>query len=241
MGVRAGALAAVEVRAGAAGGNEDQIALGVGGEDRPGVGGAGRERGRHRVPAPAQPAGAGVEGAHDALGRIHPLIVAHRRPDDHEAGCHGRRGRDPVLPVVTRRVTQPGRQVHRALRAEVGARPAGAAVERDEPGIDGGEEDPAPAGQGPRPCRIEPGRHTAVGEVAVVALERDARIVAPPLGASRRVERDHSAQRRRDVERAVHHQRGGLKAAPVAQVVAGAVHPGDPELRDVARCDPGER
>jgi len=248
-------LPAEEIRAGAPDRDEHQVSRRVGRDHAPGVGGAGPVRGRpapgviarratvprHRVPAPTLAPAARVVGAHDAVGGVAAVVVADRGPDDHQVAHHRRRRGDLVLPGERRGVEQVAGEIDGAALAEVGAGFSGGAVERDEPRVHGAEVDPAAAGGSRGGAGVPPGGDPAVGEIAVVAVQVHAGVVGPAFGAGRRIERDHPAERSRDVQRPVHHQRGRLEAPAARQQIAGAVGPGEPQARDVGAGDLIER
>ncbi len=84
-----GAQTAVVVGTGAAGGNQDKVTFRIDSHNRPGVRRAalprlGRIAGwvrRNGIPAPAQSAGARVEGPYHAAGHIDATIIVNRRAD----------------------------------------------------------------------------------------------------------------------------------------------------------------
>ena len=110
-------------------------------------------RPRNRVPSPAQFAGAGVVGAHDAARHIHGAVVGDRRTGDHQIADDRGRGRDFVIAAKLRAVDDAASQIDLAVRSEIAARLAGLAVERDQARVDGALEDakrqgPAAGGSG---------------------------------------------------------------------------------------------
>ena len=123
-----------------------------------------------------------------------------------------RRGRDTVFPVVFRLVAEAHGQVDRAVRGEVVAWPAGAAVQRHESRADRGHEDAQRARLTRSPAHPRGGAPVPVREIAVVVADADRTLVLPPLGTGGGVERDHAAQWRGRVQRPVHQDGRGFEA-----------------------------
>ena len=86
---------------------------------------------------------------------------------------------------------------------------------------------------------IEPRRDAAVREVAVVAREIELRIERPALAAGRAVDRPYAAERRRDVEDAIHEDRRRfvprLRASDA--VVPRSIRPGWRQRGDIGARD----
>src|SRR5215472_364358 len=152
--VVARAKAAVVVGTGTPGRDKEQVARGIHGHDGPGVAAAtapgavlafrcrsGGIRGK-RIPAPAESAGAGIIGTHDATGHVLAMVVVDRGADDYEIVDDGRRG-SHVVPawVVLEHVTE----ADLTGFAQVAAGCAGRGVHGDEAGVLRGLEDAAPA------------------------------------------------------------------------------------------------
>ena len=100
-----------------------------------------------------------------------------------------RRRRRHLVVGRCRRCPTPAARSHVPAGAEAGARPAGARVERDEPRVDGADEDPPRARRRRIGRRVAPGRHAARGHLASSAARgrrrrRSARARAPVAGSS---------------------------------------------------------
>ena len=243
--IGAGPQAAEEVGARARGRQEHELARFVDGHGRPHIRrtcGHGRI-GHQRLPAPAQRAGAGVEGTHPARRRGRALVVADRRADDHDVAGHHRCRRDLQL---ARPVEAADVHANLAALAEVGAGKAGTGIEGDQPHIGGGRQDAQRAGR--RRCRlaIAPLRDaTAVEAVGRAKICRQLRIEAPGLGAAGRIERDHFVERRAEHELVGNEDGCGLEFHPAhecrrpARCVAGAIEPLAAQPVDIGRRHEG--
>ncbi len=115
---------------------------------------------------------------------------------------------------------------------------AGSRVEPNQTGVDGRDEDSALFA---RP----PGRDAAAGEIDVAHITRHLGIVRPALGAGHRIERDHSSQRRRQIERSfdIDRRRFERRRAAAGWLirVTGVECPGGFKPPDVHTMDDGER
>ena len=127
------------IRAGAARRQQHQPVLVVDDDARPGVGGAGRRIVGKRMERPAQRSRSRVEGADFA--RRHPgaAVVGDERADDDEIAIDGGRRADAVLAVVLGRPPQALPQIDLAVLSESLTACAIAALEADEPGVDGAD------------------------------------------------------------------------------------------------------
>ena len=163
----AGTFTAEVVGTRAAGGNKDEIADWISGDNGPGIGGAGTRSmtlpgsegrigwiSRDGVPGPFELAGKNVEAAHFTAGLIGRAVIRDAGTnDDGVANNCGWRSL-LVVSVAVRREAQAVTKIDHAIIAKVRARPAGGRVERDEMGIDSGDEDTTTAA-GEREAKVE--------------------------------------------------------------------------------------
>src|SRR5262245_17256418 len=260
IGVHVGAepLPAVVVWTWAARRNEDEPARGVDGHHGPDVRGAGpapavtgprgprgiRLAHRDGVPAPAKRATPRVVRADDTSLEISRAIVTDGRADDHEVAHHGGRRRHLIAAAISANLDA-GSQVDFAASAELGAWCARGRVERDETGVNRGDEDAAAAPAIHTGVRIEPGRHAARRDDGEPAGAINLGVIAPSLLAGLRVERDDTVVRRAEEERVLHHERRGFECRvgirSDAAGLAGSIGPGDAKVRDGAAIDLRER
>src|SRR5689334_101870 len=106
-----------------------------------------------------------------------------------------------------------------ALVTEAGARRSGVRIQRDDARVDGAEEDAATTwGSGGR-SRVNPGGHSATGEVAPIVLAVGLGIVAPQLLAGLRIERDGLAEWRREVHHPADDERCGLELGGASRLI----------------------
>ena len=195
---------------------------------------------RDRIPAPAQLTAARIEGAHLAARRRDARVVGDGGARDDEVADHERGRRDLVGRKLEWRLAQSHAQVDHAFRSEVGAGAARRAVDREQARVDRRDEDPPTAGRACSSLFVKPGTDAAVCKVAVVGIAPRLRVEAPALAAGGRIERDQFAERRGEVERAVHHDRRRLEAGMLARLdveMASPVGPGGFQLRDVRAVD----
>ena len=232
-------VAAVEVGRRASHGHEDETKPGVGRHHAPGIGRA--DPAGNGVPPPALRPGPRVVRADDTARRVGAVVVTDGRAHDHQVSDDERWGGDLVLSGESRRIDQVAREIHRPAVTEAGARLPGRGVEREQSRVHGAEVDALSAGRARLGSGVAPGRHAAIGEVAVVAGKVDVSIVGPALSAACRVEGRDPTERRRDVEDAVDQERRGLEPPARAQQVAGAIDPREAETGDAGGVDLGER
>src|SRR5262249_6141315 len=142
------------------------------------------------------------------------------------------------------RVEEPALERDGAIRAEAATWCAGLGVERDDACVDRREEDSAATWRIRRCAWVEPRRDASIGEVAPLSAAIDLGVVRPLLFPGRGIERDHSAERRREVHRAVDDEWRRLELDWLSRrlaCLAGAVGPRDGETRDVGAIDLRER
>ena len=142
------------------------------------------------------------------FGIVDAAVVGDRRAHDHEIARQGRRRGDRVVPGPDLADALPQRHLAAACRSR--GRAAGRGVDREEPRLDGGREDAAPAGAPAGAAASSPAAHAARGELGVLVAFHGG-VEAPALGARLGVEGEHAAHRRRQHEQAVHQDRRGLE------------------------------
>ncbi len=253
--VRAGPIAAVEVGARRADRQEHPAAPEIGGDGRPDVRrarqsrarlpalGARLTRVRNGVEGPAQRAGSHVERAHIPGRRVGSQRVSDRRADDDDVADDGSGRRHVVLPVVVHRCDA-CEQIYAAGFTEPGARRARRRVEREQPSVQGREEDALRAG-GVRIGVAPVGDPAVDPHVRVGAPGLELRVERPQLAARLGVERDRAVARRGEEEPAVDDERRRLERAPAihrqregtAPEVAVPIGPDDAKLAHVLGCD----
>ena len=134
-----------------------------------------------------------------------------------------------------RRDAKPAPEIDNAVVAEALDGMAGAGVDGDQTAIDGGEKDAALARS------RDPQGNAAVGEVSITGVFLHFGVVSPLELAGRGIEREDAAERRRQIESAIDIQGRGFEGGGAATRgrigIAGAVGPGDFELRDVGASD----
>jgi hypothetical protein len=117
-------------------------------------------------------------------------------------------------------------------------------VQRRQSAIDGGDHDALIARPRVRDLGITPVRHAAADPVAEASLALHLQVARPELPAGHRVQRDHLAERRRQVHAAVDDQRRGFERGGIAGLdagLAGLVFPGELEPADVVAVDLRQR
>ena len=206
------------------------------------------ETAAHGIEGPALHARARVEAPHDPARCFGRLVVADRRADDdHVRGDDGCGGHLVLaLPVD---LSHADGEIDSATPSELRARAPGCRVQRDETCVVRPREDSRRADCPLLGRRVAPEGHTAAVElIRVAAGEIDLWVIAPALGARRRVEPDHAVERRAEVERVVCQYRGGLERevgggvpAPTPSPVAVPVCPGHLEAGHVLARDLCER
>ena len=129
--------------------------------------------------------------AHHAARHIHGAVIGDGRTCDHQIADNRGRGSHFVVAAKLRAVDHAAREIHCAVRAEIGARFAGLAIERDQARVDGPFED-AQLARRVRPARlrVDPRGHAARADFGIIVRAIHVGIELPLFGAGGGVERD---------------------------------------------------
>ena len=198
------------------------------------------------MPAPAQRAAARVEGPHRAVGAVDPVVVGNRGADDHEIADHGRR-RGFLIFAAPRDIGDAVLEIDLSGVAEIGAGLAGRRIQREQPCIDRGEENPLTAGANVGGLGIRPKCHAPIHQTLGVMLTQvDLGVEIPSLPTGFRIEREHAIEGSGEIHRAGYHDWRGLEFAFRSAVgsvgnVPGMNFPCRFELGDIGRVDPVQR
>src|SRR5262249_13412504 len=181
-----------------------------------------------------------------ARGEIRGEIIADGAADDDEAGHDGGWRRHLIAAAFVTDVDALG-EIDLPIAAEAGARCAGRSVDRDEPRVDGADEDATTTCAVRRMRRVEPGGHAARGPDRDAAGTIDLGVVPPALAPRLGVEGDDAVVWRAEIQRAIDHQRSGLEGGKPkpswtgANNLAGPIGPGNAQALDVPAIDLAER
>ncbi len=180
-----------------------------------------------------------IETAHLTAWLAHRSVVRNTGTKHDGVAHDGRRRCLFIVGKPARSDAQPVPQVHHAVVAEVGDRLAGPGIQRDQPRINGRDEN-APLASSRLPCR-----YAAVGEIAVAFVLRNLGVIRPALLSGHRVERNHAPQRRSQIQRPIDVNRGRLECGrtPARRFVhvTGAKRPRHLERRYVSSVDDRQR
>jgi len=196
---------------------------------------------RDRIPAPALLAAARIDTAHDAELGLHRAVVADGRTDDeYVADDHRRRGDRVIHPGVAEFRPHVPVEPDLSVVPEILAGRAGCAVERDHPRIQRADEDAMPARRARFGIRVHPRAHAPIGDLGIVLVAVEVRIVAPDLRTRRRIERNDDGAAGRQVQPAFCEYRVRLESEGFLCSLAefpGLVAPGFFEFADVVARD----
>ena len=214
---------AIVIRACAARGNEHQIALEVHRHNRPSVSRATSPRirricfiavgriPRNGIPTPPQGTRTCIERPHHSSRHVHPMVVIDGRSYHYEI-VNYRRWRGHVIPP--REIAGHFSQANLAAIAKIRAGFARRSVQGNESSVLCRFKNPSATRFPGGPRRVQPSARATVHQsIAVVQSPIDQGIISPSLFSSGGVKRDHSVERRRDIQRAVHKNRRSFKAA----------------------------
>src|SRR5262249_20698961 len=142
--------------------------------------------------------------------QLDAAIVADRGADDDEPAHDGGRRSDLIAAAVVADADALA-EIDLSVTSEAWAGCPGRGVERDEPRVDGCDEDAPTTGATRTRVGIEPGGPPGRGDDGETALGIEVRVVAPALGPRLGVEGDDAVVRCAEKQCVVHHERRGLE------------------------------
>src|SRR2546422_1366736 len=236
-----GALTTVEVGRGTSGRHKHQIAARVDRHRRPCVCGAGAPIAGNRIPTPQEPARSRVERAHGSPLHVDLTIVSDGGAHDDNVidNCHRRR--HLVLAGID--VADALRQVHASTGSETFTWLTAARIQGDQPRIQRGKEDSAPAHRRRSGSLVLPRRNASGNQrFGIVTLQIDLRIVRPTLAAVFGIKSDDAIEWSARVKRAVEQNRSDFEFALRPAVlsignIAGMKSPGNLQPGYIALFD----